>query len=70
MFYDGGVGVAENARGVAFGVLLIGPGQVWIDGIRLEEVDHSVPTTDSMGEGMHELPDSPVNLDFEELNEE
>ncbi|MGZ9586762.1 helix-turn-helix transcriptional regulator [Paenibacillus marinisediminis] len=70
MSYDVVLDVADNASAVAFGVLLIGPGQVWIDGIRLEEVDRSVPTTDSMGEGMHELPDRPVNLDFEELNGE
>ncbi|MCG7410731.1 AraC family transcriptional regulator [Paenibacillus sp. ACRRX] len=63
--YEVVLDVAENAHAVAFGVLLSGPGQVWVDSIRLEEVDMSVPTTDTMDEDKT-LPASPSNLDFED----
>lgn len=65
--YEVVLDVAEQAHAIAFGVLLNGPGQVWVDSIRLEQVDDTVPTTDSLAEGLQELPDSPMNLDFEEL---
>lgn len=59
--------VPDHSKAVAFGILLIGPGTVWIDGIRLEEVDRKVPSTsmlvnDEAAEA--ELPDGPVNLEL------
>ena len=67
--YEVVLDVGSEAYAVAFGVLLSGPGQVWIDGIRLEEVDTSVPVTDMLGEGKELLPLDPVNLDFEEAEQ-
>ena len=52
--------VAEReSTKVAFGVLLAGPGQIWIADVRIEQVNADVPTT-----GTAPLRDHPVNLDF------
>ncbi|GAQ19030.1 transcriptional regulator [Oceanobacillus picturae] len=49
---------------IAFGVLLNGPGQVWMDKLGFEIVDDSVPVTEqSSTEG---LSNEPVNLNFED----
>lgn len=66
MAYEIVLKVADQAHAVAFGVILSGPGQVWIDGLRLEEVDETVPTTDVLGKAA-ELPEMPINLDFEQI---
>ncbi|MBD8500455.1 helix-turn-helix transcriptional regulator [Paenibacillus arenosi] len=58
------------AEAIAFGVILSGEGQVWVDGIRIEEVDHSVPVTDSFVNEDHTLPEDPLNLDFEMIRGE
>lgn len=50
---------------ILIGVLLTGTGQVWVDGFRFEEVDHSIAVTHLELE--KELPDEPSNLAFEEL---
>jgi len=39
--------VPASARRITFGVLLGGPGTVWIDGVRLDVVASTVPTTDA-----------------------
>lgn len=57
--------VPENSAIIAFGVLLSGTGQVWIDGLEFEEVDKTVPTTNI--DFSVDLLDEPVNLSFEEL---
>lgn len=57
--------VPLHAEAIAFGAFLCGPGHVWMDGLRFEEVDESVPTTDIVEKIMTTLPDGPVNLDFE-----
>ncbi|CAH8768008.1 helix-turn-helix transcriptional regulator [Paenibacillus dendritiformis] len=57
--------VSEQAEAIAFGVLLSGPGQIWIDGLRFEEVDETVPVTDMLPDMGQSLPAAPVNLDFE-----
>lgn len=57
--------VPEQAEAIAFGALLCGPGQIWIDGLRFEEVDETVPVTDMLPELGQSLPAGPVNLDFE-----
>jgi hypothetical protein len=54
--------VPKNSVDVAFGVLLSGVGRVWIDDIKFEVVDLSVPTTGT-GEAAKAKP---TNLDFEE----
>ncbi|WP_374954748.1 helix-turn-helix domain-containing protein [Paenibacillus sp. AR247] len=56
--------VPDNAATISLGVLLMGPGQVWVDSFRFEEVDESVPTTNL--EIVYELRDEPSNLTFEE----
>src|SRR5262249_41481630 len=52
--------VAVDARDIAFGILLSGRGQVWINGIEFDMVAANVPTTDRAN------PTEPVNLNFEE----
>ena len=53
--------VAERASNIAFGVLLSGTGTVWIDRMRFESVDSSVPVTSPPAH-----PEVPRNLDFAE----
>ncbi|BFH65820.1 helix-turn-helix transcriptional regulator [Paenibacillus azoreducens] len=62
--YEVVLDIPPYAEAVAFGVLLSGPGKVWLDGIRFDIVDQSVPTTGSVVDNS-QLPDEPVNLDFE-----
>lgn len=50
--------VPADAEKIAFGILLNGPGQVWIAQVGLEAVGADVATTD------RQLPDEPVNLSF------
>jgi hypothetical protein len=52
--------VADNATAIAFGILLDGPGKVWLANVRFEVVDRSVPTTSTKGQSRR-----PENLDFE-----
>lgn len=56
--------VPENSAVISFGVLLSGSGHVWIDELKLEEVDKQTPTTNI--DFSTELLDEPVNLSFEE----
>lgn len=53
--------VPTTSESISFGILLSGTGETWIDDIRLEEVDASVPVTGAARE-----PKAPRNLDFEE----
>ena len=55
--------VAPEAKDIAFGVLLDGPGGVWLDDINFDIVERSVPTTGTWAGG--ELAANPKNLDFE-----
>jgi len=50
---------------IAFGVLLTGEGQVWVDEIRFDTVDQDVRTTEPKERG---FPERPINLQFEELD--
>ncbi|WP_069658744.1 hypothetical protein [Arcticibacter eurypsychrophilus] len=52
----------ENATGFAFGVLQAGPGEVWLDDLKFEVVDKSVPLTNILSPTVS----GPQNLDFEE----
>lgn len=56
--------VPSNSKAINYGVLLNGQGEVWFDNFMLKEVDNSVPVTNMTKE--RELPDKPVNLNFEE----
>lgn len=56
--------VPENSAVISFGLLLVGSGQVWIDGLRFETVGSDTPTT-NMSEN-HDILERPINLSFEE----
>jgi hypothetical protein len=52
--------VPPNSTMIAFGVLLSGPGQVWVDDFVFNEVDERTAIT-----GRREVRNMPDNLDFE-----
>ncbi len=56
--------VPKDRVGIAFGILLDGQGQVWIDDLNLEIVSEDIPTTD-LKLKEKQLPDEPINLNFE-----
>lgn len=56
--------VPEESATISIGVLLMGAGKVWLDSLRFEEVDLSVPTTNL--DLHYELLEEPTNLSFEE----
>ena len=51
--------VPKDATGIAFGILLSGPGQVWLNSAKFEVDELDVPTEKN-------LPDKPVNLEFKD----
>ncbi|MGI0014919.1 MAG: hypothetical protein ACREBU_15975 [Nitrososphaera sp.] len=55
--------VPQDSVGIAFGILLNGQGQVWIDDLNLEVVGEDVPTTNLKVK--QEVPEEPINLNFE-----
>ena len=60
--YDIVLDVPADATGIHFGTLLSGPGEVWLNDVKLEVVAQDIPTT---GTGSPDtLPTTPVNLDF------
>lgn len=64
-YYSIVLDVTEEGEAIHFGVLLVGSGEVWIDGVSFEEVDHSVPST-NMANAVSNLPLEPVNLGFDD----
>jgi hypothetical protein len=54
--------IPENGAYISFGAVMQRTGQIWLDGVRLNVVDDSVPATDTVSN----LPRHPVNLDFED----
>ncbi len=56
--------VPSESVNIAFGILLEGKGQVWLNDVQFEEVGTDVPTTSI--DGNREYPDQPGNLDFTE----
>ena len=56
--------VPEQSQAVAFGLLLTGRGQVWMDGLKFEVVAKDVATTG--GRATEGVSKAPTNLDFEE----
>jgi hypothetical protein len=63
--YEVVLDVAPDASDLAFGVLVVGGGEVWMDDVRIEAVSTSVPTTGRRGGGQV-LPGQPEKLDFRE----
>jgi len=55
--------VPENSINLAFGIILDGTGQAWIDDIKFEIVSFDIPTTDLKGKNKY--PEKPLHLDFE-----
>jgi hypothetical protein len=55
--------VPKDATRIAFGILLDGPGEVWLNSAKFEVVGLDVPAT---GRLERRLPDKPVNLEFNE----
>ena len=56
--------VPESAQEIAFGLLLTGAGQVWMDDLGFEVVGKDIPTTGA--KPMAGALPAPANLDFEE----
>lgn len=56
--------IPENSDAIAFGVLLDGKGQVWLDDCVFEVVSEDVPTTAAY---LDALERTPTNLDFSQL---
>jgi hypothetical protein len=57
--------VSQDATGIFFGVLLTGPGTVWLNGVKVEVVGSDVATTGASA-GTKKRRDQPANLDFTE----
>ncbi|MCA9492492.1 MAG: hypothetical protein KC621_21310 [Myxococcales bacterium] len=53
--------VPKDATALVYGALLSGRGRVWVDDVRLEVVDRTVPVTDLKAKRL----EGPANLDFE-----
>jgi hypothetical protein len=62
--YEVVLDVPESAQEIAFGLLLTGAGQVWMDDLAFEVVGKDVPTTGPKPSGG--VPPAPANLNFEE----
>lgn len=58
--------VPQEARAIAFGLMLIGSGKVWVDGLNLEIVPTTEPVTGGGKDGSSNLSSKPVNIDFEQ----
>jgi hypothetical protein len=54
--------VPDSATGISFGVLLDGPGEIWLNGSEFEVVTAAVPTTGNGGQAGQ--PSGPQNLSF------
>jgi hypothetical protein len=63
--YDIVVDVPATSLGIAFGLLLAGQGQAWVDDIQFGVVGKDVPTTNPE-ETTKESPRQPQNLRFED----
>jgi hypothetical protein len=59
--YEVVLDVPDGATNVAFGILVDGPGTVWINNAKFEEVSNSIPTTDQT----KVRPKGPTNLGFD-----
>lgn len=55
--------VPKDATGIAFGILLSGPGQVWVNDLKFEIAGTDAPATSAREKS---FPDTPVTLQFRE----
>jgi len=58
--YEVVLDVPESAVGIAFGILLDGPGEVWLNSLEFDVMSAAVETT-----GKSMLPEGPRNLGFD-----
>ena len=59
--------VPDDSVRIAFGLLLDGPGQVWMADLSFEIVSSDVPTTDLASVRLATVyPEKPINLNFDE----
>ncbi len=61
--YEVVLDVPQDSTGIFFGILLDGPGTVWLNSVKFEVVGTDVPTTELVTG--KEFPDEPTNLSFE-----
>lgn len=61
--YEVVLDVPDSAVAIAFGVLLDGPGEVWLNSTEIEILSTAIPTT---GHASASLPDGPRNIRFTE----
>jgi hypothetical protein len=62
--YEVVLDVPAGATGIYLGILLDGPGTVWMNGVRFEEVPADISTTDRIKAPPQ--PQGPTNLGFDE----
>ncbi|GAF64796.1 putative DNA-binding protein [Bacillus sp. TS-2] len=62
-YYEIILDVSEESSSISFGALLAGRGHLWIDNLKFEEVDLTVPTTNM--DYTTDMNEEPVNLTFE-----
>lgn len=60
--YEITLDVPETAVYIAFGGLVAGKGEAWVDDFQFEVVGRDVPSTNMLSP---QIPERPVNLDFE-----
>lgn len=61
--YDIVLDVPQDATSISLGVLLVGSGEVWLNGAKFEAVGPNVLPTNG---DVVQKPDEPTNLDFEQ----
>lgn len=63
--YELVVDIPKTSTGVAFGLMLLGKGQAWLDDVSFEEVSEDVPLTGKYASS-HRTKVRPENLSFED----
>jgi len=61
--YEITLDVPESAVAIAFGILVAGKGQAWVDDFQFEVVGKDVPSTNMLP--LEKMNEGPVNLNFE-----
>jgi beta-lactamase regulating signal transducer with metallopeptidase domain len=56
--------VPPESTVLAYGFFIVGTGEAWMSGVKLEEVGLDVPSTNTANKKNRTLPDAPVNLGF------
>jgi beta-lactamase regulating signal transducer with metallopeptidase domain len=56
--------VPPESTVLAFGFFIVGTGEAWMSGVKIEEVGLDVPSTNTANKKNRMLLDTPVNLDF------